>query len=100
MPAKTQRKKRPANFPDPQTRLAAVSSKQRLVESAPGPVVDQAARVTTDKQRILTLCILLVATTLAIYYRATSNPFVNYDDWGYVTENHHVQQGLSRDTLR
>jgi Tfp pilus assembly protein PilF len=43
---------------------------------------------------------LLLLVTLAVYYRATTNPFVNYDDTGYVTENPHVQQGLTLDTLR
>ena len=54
----------------------------------------------TERKVRWTLCILLIMATLAIYYHAIRNPFVNYDDWGYVTENRHVQQGISRDTLR
>jgi tetratricopeptide (TPR) repeat protein len=38
--------------------------------------------------------------TFAVYFRATKNPFVNYDDTGYVTENSHVQQGLTGETFR
>lgn len=33
--------------------------------------------------------------TLAIYSPALKSEFVNYDDLGYVTENQHVQEGLS-----
>ncbi len=37
--------------------------------------------------------------TLALYNPVNHHPFVNYDDWGYVTENSHVRQGLSFDTM-
>lgn len=47
----------------------------------------------------LVLCILLAALTLAVYFRATLNPFVNFDDPSYVVENPHVQQGLTRATV-
>jgi hypothetical protein len=30
----------------------------------------------------LTICILLAAVTFTVYFRATTNPFVNYDDQG------------------
>src|SRR5271167_2709631 len=46
------------------------------------------------------LCILLAALTFAVYFRALTNPFVNYDDQGYVVENSQVQQGLTLATLR
>jgi Flp pilus assembly protein TadD len=38
---------------------------------------------------------LLVVLTLTTYWPAFSNGFVNYDDDGYVTQNHFVQNGLS-----
>jgi Tfp pilus assembly protein PilF len=43
----------------------------------------------------LTLTILLVAGTQALYAPVLRNGFVNYDDPGYVTANTHVRQGLS-----
>jgi len=43
---------------------------------------------------------VLVAVTFAVYYPAINHPFVNYDDPDYVTENRHVQQGLSLATLQ
>jgi protein O-mannosyl-transferase len=47
-----------------------------------------------------TICILLAAATFTVYFRALTNPFVNYDDQGYVVENSRVQQGLTLATLR
>ncbi len=55
---------------------------------------------TAGLKTTLLRCVVLAAATLAIYCRATQNPFVNYDDTGYVTENPNVQQGLSLETLR
>jgi tetratricopeptide (TPR) repeat protein len=46
------------------------------------------------------VCILLALTTFAVYFRATGNPFVNYDDQAYVVENAQVQQGLTAATFR
>jgi protein O-mannosyl-transferase len=46
------------------------------------------------------VAVLLAIVTFAVYFRALSNPFVNYDDQGYVVENSQVQQGLSWATFR
>jgi tetratricopeptide (TPR) repeat protein len=43
--------------------------------------------------RLLTL--LLLAMTVAAYWPTFSNGFLNYDDPGYVTQNSHVQRGLT-----
>lgn len=62
-----------------------------------------AAEPENSRQRVkvyATICILLAALTFAVYRRALTNPFVNYDDQGYVVENSHVQQGLTLATLR
>jgi protein O-mannosyl-transferase len=48
----------------------------------------------------VTICILLATLTFAVYRSALTNPFVNYDDQGYVVENSQVQQGLTLATLR
>jgi tetratricopeptide (TPR) repeat protein len=40
-----------------------------------------------------------VAATLALYNPVNRHPFVNYDDDRYVTENPHVRNGLSWDTV-
>lgn len=46
------------------------------------------------------LSLFLAAVTMAIYSRVLLNGFVNYDDTLYVTENLHVQQGLTIEGLR
>ncbi|HVI09882.1 MAG TPA: tetratricopeptide repeat protein [Candidatus Binatia bacterium] len=48
----------------------------------------------------LVLCTLIAAATFAVYFPILKHPFVNYDDVDYVTENRHVQQGLTIETLR
>lgn len=43
------------------------------------------------------VCLLLAAGTLAVYWPVRTFDFVNYDDPNYVTENPHVQAGLTRE---
>jgi len=45
------------------------------------------------------LCLLLGITTLAVYWPAGGNGFVDYDDGDYVTANSHVQNGLAWETV-
>ncbi len=58
------------------------------------------SRAPSSAKGKLALCVLLALATFAVYFRATTNPFVNYDDGGYVTENPKVLQGLSWATVR
>jgi tetratricopeptide (TPR) repeat protein len=44
--------------------------------------------------------LLLIAATLAVYFRAVHNGFVNYDDPRYITENSHIQSGLTWQSIR
>ncbi len=44
---------------------------------------------------VFLIALLLFFGTLALYYPALHNGFVNYDDPDYVTSNFHVQQGLT-----
>ncbi len=41
--------------------------------------------------------LLLVAATLAVYWQMQNQEFINFDDNIYVTENRHIQGGLSRE---
>jgi tetratricopeptide (TPR) repeat protein len=43
----------------------------------------------------LFICLFLALGTLAVYWPVTRAEFVNYDDTDYVTQNAHVQAGLS-----
>ena len=51
-------------------------------------------------KRALVLSLLLAAFTLAIYNQATHFSFLNFDDDRYVTQNPHVQAGLTVDTVK
>jgi protein O-mannosyl-transferase len=109
MPANSKRKlprsrKGSARPNRPQTSLPQTSLPQ-LVNPKPAknapPVVEAAAESFQRRTQVeVTICVLLAVVTFAVYVRATQNPFVNYDDQGYVVENRQVQQGLNFDTLR
>jgi protein O-mannosyl-transferase len=47
----------------------------------------------------LAVCVLLAVLTLGVYHSLGRNPFVEYDDQGYVTENMHVKAGLTWNTF-
>ena len=49
--------------------------------------------------RPLLYSLLLLVLTIGLYYPVKTHPFVNYDDNVYVTENPHVQNGLTWDTV-
>ncbi len=46
-------------------------------------------------QNFLLVCALLIVSTFAVYRQAGTHEFINYDDNLYITENPHVQQGLT-----
>ncbi len=48
---------------------------------------------------MLLLSLALAAGVLAIYYPVHSQPFANYDDPDYVTDNLHVKAGLHWETV-
>lgn len=50
-------------------------------------------------RRTYTWYLLLAVATLALYSPVVGHPFINYDDRDYVTENQHVQAGLSTETF-
>ncbi len=45
-------------------------------------------------------CFLLIAATLAVYFPALHNGFVNYDDPRYIIDNSHIQSGLNWQSVR
>ena len=54
---------------------------------------------TSAEKRNPVVCLLLAVITLALYNPVNRHPFVNYDDDRYVTENPHIRQGLTADTI-
>ena len=45
------------------------------------------------------ICIFLVISTLAVYWQVQDHEFINYDDNRYITENGHVQAGLTGESI-
>ncbi len=45
--------------------------------------------------RKFVVCVVLAGITLATYWPVCLNDFIHYDDHGYVTENTHIQDGLT-----
>jgi tetratricopeptide (TPR) repeat protein len=52
-----------------------------------------------NKKYFYIICLFLIVTTLAVYWQTLDNDFVNYDDDEYVTENTHVNKGVTFDGL-
>lgn len=55
----------------------------------------------TDKRRIfnirydILICLFLVIATLVTYWRVMNYPFVNFDDYSYILNNHFVRKGFT-----
>jgi protein O-mannosyl-transferase len=49
--------------------------------------------------KLLCFCVLLTIVTTGIYAPVAHHPFVTYDDTGYVSENPHIQGGLTVKTV-
>ena len=45
------------------------------------------------------LCVLLAAVTLGIFAQAGNHQFINFDDTVYVTDNPHVQGGITGENI-
>ena len=43
---------------------------------------------------------VLILTTLVVFWEVTNHGFLNYDDNQYVTQNHHVQAGLTLKSIK
>src|SRR4051812_29939530 len=54
----------------------------------------------SDKKSVLYICAFLALSTLAVYWPVTHHDFVNFDDFDFVTENAHVQAGLTWDSIK
>jgi len=52
------------------------------------------------KKQNLIVYIILILATLAVYWQASQHNFINCDDPVYVTENIHVQSGITLDGIR
>jgi tetratricopeptide (TPR) repeat protein len=57
------------------------------------------SRVLLSRRRAI-FCLFLILATVAVYFPAFHNGFTNYDDPRYLTDNHHIDSGLTWKTLR
>ena len=55
---------------------------------------------TRDPRGVHWMALALAAVTLAVFWRATECGFINYDDPVYITQNPHVQKGLTAESVR
>ena len=66
-----------------------------------GKVAEAIIRRLGDKNNMhcyrleLMVCLFLIASTVCVFCQVRNHDFVNYDDSEYVTENRHVQNGLT-----
>ncbi|HTV64501.1 MAG TPA: tetratricopeptide repeat protein [Bryocella sp.] len=59
-----------------------------------------AATRTSSLRASIVLSMVLAAAVVAVYYPVHRQPFANYDDPDYVTDNVHVRAGLTWTTIR
>ncbi len=55
---------------------------------------------TFNARRELFICLVLAVVSLAVFWQVTQHEFIDYDDPSYVTENSHVQAGLTVEGLK
>jgi tetratricopeptide (TPR) repeat protein len=53
-----------------------------------------------DKKYKLIIIVFLIAASCIAFGRITGNGFINLDDNAYITENHHIQQGINPESLK
>ena len=54
----------------------------------------------SQKRKKLILYIILIFITLAVYWQVNQFDFISLDDSRYVTQNIHIQSGITKDTIR
>lgn len=54
----------------------------------------------SEAPRIVLTCLAIIMVTAAVYWQIGSHEFISFDDNLYITENPHVQQGLTADGVR
>jgi protein O-mannosyl-transferase len=52
------------------------------------------------KKHLLIISLLLTVATLMAFWQVTYSDFINFDDGRYVTENRHIQDGLTVEAIR
>jgi protein O-mannosyl-transferase len=79
-------------------RRRGIAKRGRAKQARP-PALTIAAAPSKSNNTIYIACASLALLTFLVYSPAIFHPFVNYDDYDYVTQNPHVQAGLSLHTM-
>jgi len=82
----------------PKTRGQRKSGKKRAATTTGLPTPVAVHKI--QRRQALWACLALFASTLLLYIPTARNSFVNYDDNHYITDNLHVQAGLTWATFR
>jgi tetratricopeptide (TPR) repeat protein len=82
-----------------QSNIQRRTPKRRKIEKSERGPASQAVHLKRSRSLISIYCLALATMTLAVYLPAVFHPFVNFDDYDYVTQNPHVQSGLSAETI-
>src|SRR5688572_30722607 len=53
----------------------------------------------TGRRRSVGICLILMLLTLAVYLPVKNFDFINYDDYDYITQNPHIQSGVTKQEL-
>jgi hypothetical protein len=51
-------------------------------------------------RHVISVCIILAIATLAVFWQVRDHAFINLDDTLYITENPHVQAGITIENLK
>lgn len=53
-----------------------------------------------NKKYIYLIIILLFSASIVAFGRIGDNDFINFDDKGYITENHHIKLGVNKESIK
>lgn len=53
-----------------------------------------------NKSQEIIICLFLISAILLVYWQITGHEFINFDDGLYVTQNPHVQSGITLESIK
>jgi tetratricopeptide (TPR) repeat protein len=77
--------------------MAPTVSKPEITASVP---ITESAPFQSANRQALVLGLLLIVASLALYNPVSRHPFVNYDDDRYVSDNAHVRDGFTWQSIK
>src|SRR5271155_4380141 len=77
--------------------MAPTGSKREITASAP---ITESAPFQSASRQAFVIGLLLIVASLALYNPVSRHPFVNYDDDRYVSDNAHVRDGFTWQSIK